>query len=658
MAQGVIVKQPAQFTLVAATETTKALTINVSTTKTRAVIEIDKVLAPKCIIAYHHQALEDIQNGRESFEVVVSISCLRTRSSAPPAPLQNHEPTRELGTLQLIKPPAGSELALVDTSSKRKGKQREIEPSANDTVQRDPDSNSNHESDSDSTQDIDSENENDLSEFPEYSGYHQIPSDNIPSGVLGDVFHEIDKVTKTISKKNTLHKKFARAFSDTMLVPDEGDKKGVVVVLTKKNLKWELVRSRTPSWLWQRVRRYIPERGLLHRVLNELFQSWGNAICTVTKAPLFSAETWQKAQRVLHDVDKGWISDPPHIPLYTISNYDHNQLVLYHCIRGTNSVEGAVHNPIRRNFASLNASPELADALIADFRHRHNYDTGSVHKLGKRYLGHYDPWIDHDILRLRADINWSTETPGIKLASGRILKDSDPLSFTRTDEQFGITRIPEIIHLQNDFNSRLIDPNQERQVYPSRLHLSKLVGKRKSVYDYLANAQGTRYAVTPLHTDEEFTLFHTAVKVGGNFSPLSSQPNFDLMASWWSTKANGTTIFYKLREHLANYYKTWLQTRKETESIVASRPQRKKNESRIKSAAHISHVLPAAPRDQPGVLTSDLPIVEPEIIGPVTATVITTSLISPTNNPVHKKIDQVQKLFGLSEPLETLSSFV
>lgn len=117
-----------------------------------------------------------------------------------------------------------------------------------------------------------------------------------------------------------------------MLVPDEGDKKAVETVLAKKKLTWNVVRSKSPSWLWQRVCCYIPEKGLLHRILTELFESWGNTKCSITNYLLFSAETWQKSQRVLHDVKKGWISDPPHIPLYTISRYDKNHLPLYHCI--------------------------------------------------------------------------------------------------------------------------------------------------------------------------------------------------------------------------------------------------------------------------------------------------------------------------------------
>ena len=89
---------------------------------------------------------------------------------------------------------------------------------------------------------------------------------------------------------------------------------------------------------------------------------------------------------------------------------DKDGLQLYHCIHGTNLVEEAIHNPIRQSFASLNASPELADALIADFHHRHNTDAGSFHKEEVRYEGHYDPWLDHEISKLRADISW-TVTP-------------------------------------------------------------------------------------------------------------------------------------------------------------------------------------------------------------------------------------------------------
>jgi hypothetical protein len=80
----------------------------------------------------------------------------------------------------------------------------------------------------------------------------------------------------------------------------------------------------------------------------------------------------------------GWVNDPDGIPMYVAEGVDKNGLAVYHCLHGTNSVEGAVHNPIQQNFASLNASVELADCLIADFWHCHNLNVGTMHKRGTR----------------------------------------------------------------------------------------------------------------------------------------------------------------------------------------------------------------------------------------------------------------------------------
>jgi hypothetical protein len=98
--------------------------------------------------------------------------------------------------------------------------------------------------------------------------------------------------------------------------------------------------------------------------------------------------------------------------------------------------------------------------------------------------------------------------------------------------------------------------------------LSKLVGRQKSVYEYLANAQGTQYAVTPVHTDDEFNHLHSLVGVGGKYAPSSGGlPHFDQMAAEWSLKANVTTIFYKLCEHLANYYS--LAANKKSNTVIS-----------------------------------------------------------------------------------------
>jgi hypothetical protein len=83
-------------------------------------------------------------------------------------------------------------------------------------------------------------------------------------------------------------------------------------------MSWVQVRKFSPAWLWKRVCRYIPERSFLFTIVKEFFDNWGPVKCSVTDQPLFSAESWKKAQSVLHDIRKGWISDPSGIPLYMI----------------------------------------------------------------------------------------------------------------------------------------------------------------------------------------------------------------------------------------------------------------------------------------------------------------------------------------------------
>jgi hypothetical protein len=89
--------------------------------------------------------------------------------------------------------------------------------------------------------------------------------------ILADVFHEIYKVCRTISTMHTLCHQFSSAFSNTMLIPDQGDKKAVEAVLAQKGLKWTTVRAKSPAWLWHHVQCYIPEKDLLYHNLKELF---------------------------------------------------------------------------------------------------------------------------------------------------------------------------------------------------------------------------------------------------------------------------------------------------------------------------------------------------------------------------------------------------
>jgi hypothetical protein len=186
-------------------------------------------LAPNCVIPHHRQSLKNIQNGEGSFKVVVSISSLRTRSDKEPATIPEPLEPRNIRKIHAIQPPS-----LLATS-------KDIE-----------DQETNIESDDEDENPISESNiEEDLGLVERSSGFTQQPSDILPSHILADVFHEIDKVCRTISKKHTLCQKFATAFSDTLLVPDEDDKKAVSEILEKKNSNFNKVRSKSPAWLWK-----------------------------------------------------------------------------------------------------------------------------------------------------------------------------------------------------------------------------------------------------------------------------------------------------------------------------------------------------------------------------------------------------------------------
>jgi hypothetical protein len=126
--------------------------------------------------------LKNIQNGEDSFKVVVSISSLQTRSDKEPVTIPDPLEPRNIGKIQAIQPPSLSAKDIEDQD-------RNIE--------------------SDEDEDPISNIEEDTAPVERSLGFTQQPSDILPSHILADVFYEIDKVCRTISKKHTLCQKFA-----------------------------------------------------------------------------------------------------------------------------------------------------------------------------------------------------------------------------------------------------------------------------------------------------------------------------------------------------------------------------------------------------------------------------------------------------------------
>ncbi len=223
VARGTIT-QPLKFPMGVNDKAGKPLMLNVSGTRTRALVSITEVLAPQVQLPLHTKTLQQLQAGQGQFDAVVSLSWLRTQALVSPPSLDTGPPPQIEESNTVILPPSN--------------------PMSSDTTPGEQD-----EAMSESDDDGDME----IAEDPmaECTGYTQpAQAENMPSRILEDVFHEMDKVNRTLSRKHILCKPFAIAFSDTMLVPDIVDKAKVQAYLTKKGLKWDKVQRSNPDWLW------------------------------------------------------------------------------------------------------------------------------------------------------------------------------------------------------------------------------------------------------------------------------------------------------------------------------------------------------------------------------------------------------------------------
>ena len=63
------------------------------------------------------------------------------------------------------------------------------------------------------------------------------------------------------------------------------------------------------------------------------------------------------------------------------------------------------------------------------------------------------------------------------------------------------------------------------------------------------------------------------------------------MKAWWSAKADGKNIFYKMHEHLESHYKKWTEKKQEKENLVNSLSKRKNNQERIQAPIYVAQVL-------------------------------------------------------------------
>ncbi|KAG2216993.1 hypothetical protein INT45_003031, partial [Circinella minor] len=412
----------------------------------------------------------------------------------------------------------------------------------------------------------------------------------IHSRILKDVFHLMDMIK--VSRKYGLSKTFSRAFRDTLFVIDKDDKRLVKTVLENNGTTWEKKLAENPDWIFHRVKRVVPPPEELYPLIKKLFETYGPLRCARTGRPLFDFENWRQAKNVLSTIHLGHVSDPPNIRFYFVRGRDKDGLTLYCCSRGSNSLEGGIHQNLIRSIRAFGASVEYVDALLADYRLRHNIDVGMLNRFERVHDEHYDPWISQHINNLESKLNvpCSYSGPGIHAHS---------LHLNSSNELFGIS--PLAATLMESYNIAKSNSYQSPSYkQSSSLDIATLIIINRSTaqvtgaqYKYIAECQKAAYAIISVHTDKEKITFNPILR---QHFPNHRKKSIDYLkfTKLWSQEVNGIDIFYKTPEQLNSYFTKW----KEIDNIKRTKNNNKEIIEKVSKDLNSSIRKRAAPPAQ------------------------------------------------------------
>lgn len=149
-----------------------------------------------------------------------------------------------------------------------------------------------------------------------------------------------------------------------------------------------------------------------------------------------------------------------------------------------------------------------------------------MNRTGRRYIGHFDVALKNRVASLRERATQALRPDATDYVSSWVNLDN----YQQTNEPFGLLPFD--------------GPARERG---SMLPYDPAFLKEhpRTRHQFLSNLQGTRFAVLPVHTREERTLFQSFA----HSSPLFSgpqHPDFTAIASLFNTHANGADVFYKV----------------------------------------------------------------------------------------------------------------
>ncbi|KAJ3764783.1 hypothetical protein FB446DRAFT_656131, partial [Lentinula raphanica] len=353
----------------------------------------------------------------------------------------------------------------------------------------------------------------------------------IRSRVLKDPFHVFNMIY--ISRTHALRIPFAQALRDAIFIPHPEDKRRTSDWLRSKGLTWDFMLQFKARWLWLHVRRTIPPPEVLYPVVHEVFMKYGPLRDAKTGLPLFSSSTWKTVKNILDLIRNGYLSDPPGVSLYYCIGLDYRAgaLRIWRCIRGTNMTEGGTHTHLRPRMPTRGTSIRHMSACLLDFVLHHNLHVGTFNSTGQKFYGHDNIWLSNQIQELEStiSIHFLQHAPAsLPWVNGNLYK--------ATDEVLGVLTLPAPVL-----------ENTGMQPFVSSLD-------RKQKQAFLAQLQGTRKAVLPIHTVQERKLFSSLMATCKEFYLSSSELSPDAVRIWNRRVESMPNAFYKASFHSYSTY--------------------------------------------------------------------------------------------------------
>ncbi|KIK54977.1 hypothetical protein GYMLUDRAFT_1021476 [Collybiopsis luxurians FD-317 M1] len=463
-------------------------TKHINLTASRSLIEITKVLLPLQLHRLH----------------VVTMSMLRSRSETSPLPPSSPFGPGFITPARLPSRPDSTSSESLDELRADRSFIDSLSADSNESMDDQTDegpSGIEHEDQSGSATDILNEaidhGQNILRIIEQSNDPNAIAS----SRVLDDAFHFMDRLLRCLPTNHPAYNEFAHRFSEAIFLRDASDEAAVQAVIEKKGGSWNFMKRRHSSAINKRIHRLIPDRDTLNTHVSTCFTSFKD-IRWLTKGksiPFFSDSANEMAERLLETIRRGFLSDPKGLSLYFEMGHDHDGLFLYRCMRGTNSVEGGLHMPLRCFFGASLASTEGAEALLVNLIYRRNKTVGHHNRTGSVYKGHFDIWLLDEIAELAAELSVKPSFCPPPMLTTRIATSEtfgiNPIS-SELAQQYGITTLPPV-------NVSGVPHHRDLPVHS----LTCLSTKPTNQYRYLQLRQRVLFPVTPVHTHAEYWKF-------------------------------------------------------------------------------------------------------------------------------------------------------